>query len=136
MTALKPALPLLASIAAVLAIAAVVIGALVLRYGAPSGTTLAVEACVDQASPASTFVASESFSVDAVLGGNQEGLEGWPLVAMKVESAYSTEDAIEAYWVIGSVDDTTEAVCVVEFSDGVLVGEPTFVDAAAFATFQ
>lgn len=127
---------IIAAIVAVGAIVALVVGALVLRYGGPSGTTLAVEACIDQASPASTFVVDESFSVDEVLAGERAGLEGWRGVATKIESQYSVDDNVESFWVIGRLDDTTDAVCIVDYTDGELVAEPQFVDVAAFASFQ
>lgn len=128
-------LPRIAAFVALIVLVAVVASALALRYGGPSGASLAAEACVDQASPASTFVVDESFSVDALADSNAEDLEGWPAVAKNVELQSDPDDSVDSFWVVGAVDDI-DAVCIVDFTDGVLLTEPQFVQAEAFDQFR
>ncbi len=126
----------IAALVALLVVVALVVSALALRYGGPSGTSLAADACTDQASPASTFDVEESFSVDALVERDADDLEGWEAEAKRFESQVDSDDNTETFWVVGTVDDTTEAVCIVDFTDGELITEPQFVEADAIKAFQ
>lgn len=126
---------LIAGIVALIVLVAIVASALALRYGGPSATTSAEQACIDAASPMSTFVAEESFSVDDVVTQHSDDLEGWPQVAKDLELQVDPEDDVETFWVIGTVDDA-DAVCIIDFTEGELLTEPQFVEAAAFDEFR
>ena len=128
-------LPRIAAFVTLIVLVAIVASALALRYGGPSSTSLAVDACVDQASPSSTFVADEWFSVDAAVQTHSDDLEGWPQVAKDVELQVDPEDDVETFWVVGTVDDA-DAVCIVDFSGGALLTEPQFVEVAAFDEYR